>query len=397
VKKYLILISGVAIQMILGSIYAWSELALLLSTQHGLHSVQTQSIYGIAIGVFAAGTILTGRLLRRVGPRVMTLVSAALFAAAYGLAGLSSGGYLSLVLTLGPLLGLAIASGYVVPLSTATSWFPNIKGTVTGLAVMGFGGGAILASFVIRRLAASGMDVQGIFPLIGIGGAAVLALAGLVQAYPEEKAAELKSGLTPRFPIGKLMGDGDFWSLYATMFMATLGGLLVIGGISNIAADLGIGRAAALGVSVLALGNSTGRLFWGSVMDRLGRRSIPLSLVIMAAGFLMLRLSRSIEPLFLVGAFLTGFQFGASLVLYGAYTERHFGDGAISSVYPLIFTAYGLAALVGPTIGGLMFDLFGSYDRILIVLSAVPLVALLSFAVLKTSGNVELNPERQRG
>ncbi len=381
-KKYLVLISGVAIQLILGSIYAWSAIAELLSDSVGLSAAQAQSIYGTAIGVFAAGTIFFGRMLRRIGPRISTAISALLFGSSYLIAGISGGSYPILLVSLGLLLGLGIAAGYVVPLSTATAHFPNIKGTVTGLAVMGFGGGAILASWLVRSLDASGVSVLDMFPLFAGIGAAVLLLASSVQEYPQAMKLQIQTGTRPApIPVGQLMRDGSFWSLYATMFTATLGGLIIIGSVVSLGNELGFAAVSAIGISVLALGNSSGRLIWGSMMDRIGIRAIPVSLVLMLLGFVLILFSNGIPLLFFTGVFLTGFQFGASLVLYGSFCEHHFGDGAISTVYPMIFTAYGLAALIGPVLGGVLYDAAGSYNQLLIYISILPLVALGSFAL----------------
>ncbi len=144
-KRILVLGAGILMQICLGTIYAWSFFGLQLRETYGLGSAHTEFIYGLGIGVFAFGTIITGRLVYRIGPRSMSLISAVLFALAFGGASLTGSSYPGLLITLSPVLGLAIAFGYVCPLSTAVGWFPHHKGMVTGLAVMGFGGGAFYA------------------------------------------------------------------------------------------------------------------------------------------------------------------------------------------------------------------------------------------------------------
>lgn len=380
----MILASGVFAQLVLGAVYAWSEIALLLEGSYGFTTAQTQSIYGTAVGVFAFGTIVTGRLLRRIGPRGMTFISAGLFLAAYLLASAGGARYGVLLPTLGVLLGTAIAFGYVVPLSTATRWFPDAKGTVAGLAVMGFGGGAIVAAAVIGAMVRAGVPLGTILARFGLGGAAVLALAALPQRYP--RGEEIPPGGSRRSAtavsppaVGALLRSGEVWSLGVTMFLATVGGLIVIGGVGTIAIDLDLRRLATPAVSVVALGNASGRLVWGRLIDRLGPATIPASLIVMTVGFATLRLGEWSAVAFLVGAFVSGFQFGASLVVYGAFSERHFGPGAISSVYPAIFAFYGVAALVGPAVGGALHTALGSYAGVLIALAGVPVVALALF------------------
>lgn len=382
-KKYLVLISGVLMQMVLGSIYAWSELAARLSLEFGFTSAQTQLIYGTAIGLFAFFTIVTGRVLLKIGPRVLGLISALLYFASYLLASMFTDNYTLMFSTLGIGLGFAIGAGYVIPLSSATRWFPNNKGTVTGLAVMGFGGGAIAASWIIRFLISQGAEAATILLYLGILGGTVLVLASLVQDFPPESESKTSA---PALRIGEVVGNFRFWSLAAVMFLATAGGLIVIGNVGEIASEMKVAVIAPLGVTVLAIGNSSGRLIWGLMMDKLGDKCVPISLLLMTSGFILVILSNSAPVLFIVGIFLCGFQFGASLVLYGAYCEKVFGPGAISTVYPMIFAAYGLAALVGPSLGGAVFDATGSYNQVLLLLSVLPLVSLVLFFFQKRSG-----------
>lgn len=368
-------------QMVLGSIYAWSEIAIRLYNQAGYSAAQTQLIYGLSIGVFAMGTILTGRVLLKIGPRRLGLMSALLFFLSFSIASRFAGNPLLLTLALGVGLGSAIACGYVIPLSTATRWFPDSKGTVTGFAVMGFGGGAIAASWIIRSLSAGGSEVSSILLILGLAGSAVLFAGSLVQAFPEEggapkKAAHLRVREVVRTPL--------FWGLFAVMFLSTAGGLIVIGNVVEIATEMDVAVIIPAAVTVLAVGNSVGRLLWGSLLDKLGYKSIYLSLILMTLGFILLLLSDSIPLLFVAGIFLTGLQFGASLVLYGSYTETAFGAGAITTVYPMIFASYGIAALVGPSLGGVIFDASGSYNQVLVYLALLPAAGLGIFAVVRS-------------
>lgn len=381
-RKYTVLIAGVLMQMVLGSIYAWSEIAIRLYNQVGYTAAQTQLIYGLSIGVFAAGTIATGRVLLKIGPRKLGVSSALLFLVSFIMASQFVESPLILTVALGFGLGAAIACGYVIPLSTATRWFPDSKGTVTGVAVMGFGGGAIAASWMIRAMSAGGRDVASILLWIGLAGAAILLSGAMVQAFPEQSAAMKKA---PVLRIREVVRKPSFWGLAAMMFLTTAGGLIVIGNVVEIATEMDVAVIVPLAVTVLAVGNSAGRLLWGSLIDRLGVKSIYLSLILMAAGFLLLLASRSLPLLFVAGIFLTGLQFGASLVLYGSYTETAFGVGAITTVYPMMFAAYGFAALVGPSLGGAIFDLTGSYNQVLIYITLLPLAGLLIFAGVRRS------------
>ncbi len=389
-RPYLVLLAGVLMQMILGSIYAWSELAANLTEQWDLVSWQTQLLYGMSIAVFSFGTIGTGPLVRSLGPRRITLVSAGIFVLAFAGAWASRGCFLLLVPAIGLGVGAAMAFGYVVPLATATAWFPEHKGTVTGLAVMGFGGGAIAASRVIRILTEKGWGIAQVLLFLGLAGGAVLAAAALLQGFPPGAGSSRAAGGSSRAAGGSSRSAADvplpsirralrvrvFWGLWAVMFLATIGGLIVIGSAVGIAEERGMALAAPLAVSALAAGNAGGRLLWGRLLDSLGHRAIPASLVLMALGFGLILVSGGSQFLFLAGILLTGLQFGSALVIYAAFTEELFGSGAISQIYPYIFAAYGIAALAGPPAGGLIYDLSGSYRLVLLMVLAFPVLGL---------------------
>jgi len=390
-KKSMILISGVLMQIVLGSIYAWSVIGNALGSEYNLFSWQTQLIYGTGIGVFAFGTIITGRMLSIWGPRRLSLISGGLFITAFGTAALSGGSFLLLWLGLGVLLGMAIAFGYVIPLSTAVAWFPHKKGLVTGLAVMGFGGGAIISAQVFNFFLQQGAPVLSILLPFGLAGGSVMALGSLFQCFPETMTLGRKKGTNENASFYR---HGLFWYLAISMFLATLGGLIVIGKVTSLAEYYGYSNLAALALTFLTLGNAGGRLLWGFLMDKWGNKSLLISFVVMTLGFLLLVVGDLHPLLFMTGITLSGLQFGASLVLFAAFTGKNFADGGMAQVYPFIFSFYGLAAIIGPPVGGLVFDLLGSYKVLLLAMSLVPILGggLVLWGVMPRSA--EKIPER---
>lgn len=374
IKPYLILAAGVLVQLCLGSVYAWSVIGSGLRTDLGLTSSQTELIYGLSIGVFALGTTVTGRLVYRFGPRLMTLVSGLLFALSFWGASQSGGNPLLLTLTLGVVMGLGIAFGYVCPLTVSVAWFPAHKGLVTGLAVMGFGGGAVVSAAVIRFLYESGTPMLSILWPVGLVGGGAILLSALVLEFPPSQETASK-GHAPRIHEHRtsFWKTGVFWALAGAMFLGTVGGLIVIGKITSIGKEYGQEALVGLALALLPLGNASGRLLWGALLDRLGTKAIPLSFGFMALGFFLLAFSPQQPFFYPLGALLTGLQFGASLVLYAAFSERYYGIGAIGRVYPYIFVFYGLAALLGPWTGGVIHDALGSYTALLFGLTVMAL------------------------
>ncbi len=381
-KGILVLAAGLLMQICLGTIYAWSFFGLQLREAYGLSSARTEFIYGLGIGVFAFGTIITGRLVYRIGPRLMSLISAVLFGLAFAGASLAGPSYPGLLITLGPVLGLSIAFGYVCPLSTAAGWFPHRKGMVTGLAVTGFGGGAFLSGSLSKALAAQGHSINDIFGIIAVTGTLVIGISALfLQRAPQETHQGRPTGGDP---VPRILSHQRpfyrsriFWALAGAMFLSTIGGLIVIGAALNMASEYGLYAWSALTIGLLTLGNAGGRLLWGIIMDKLASRTLSLSLAVMMCGFILLALGENRPIWFLAGIFLAGLQFGASLVIFATFTERYYGSGAIGRVYPWIFACYGAAALIGPWAGGIAHDLSGSYRQLMWVLSVLPLLGIV--------------------
>jgi len=373
-RKYLILLASLLIQSILGGVYAWSTLAKPLRDVYQFTTFQTELIYGLSIGLFAISMIFTGKFIHRVGPRFLALLSSLLYFSAFFLAGQSGGNFLAVFIGLGVLSGFAIGSGYVTPLTTAVRWFPKHKGLVTGIAVFGFGGGSILNASLVQYLLGQGWDILNIFTLLSFLGSIIIFFSGLVMSFPP---VDQEHPAPKSYPASTVFQNTKFWILAFGMFSGTLGGLIVIGKVANMISNLGLPELGAVAVAVVAVGNSLGRLFWGWLEDKWPRWVVPASLLVIILSQLTLAFLMANPVIFFISIFLLGFGFGGSLVLYAVKTEKHFGTGSISSIYPLIFLGYGIAAVVGPPLGGWIYDLTQTYTYVLFLGTAISLAGFV--------------------
>jgi OFA family oxalate/formate antiporter-like MFS transporter len=270
-------------------------------------------------------------------------------------------------------------------------WFPDKKGLITGLAVAGFGFGALIwikltSGFKFgpvdltpgwTGLFGMGWTVQDVFMLYGILFAVLVGLGAMVMVNPP--AGWLPAGWTPPpaaqaattggvdFTTKEMVGTSQFWGLFLTFLFGATAGLMVIGVIGLFGKDAlmenGVDAAQAAVITGTAWGlfgallNGFGRIAWGWMSEPLGRKT---ALVIMSAlqGVMMIAFYfiGGTEMGLYVGAAVIGFNFGGNFALFPAATADFFGNKNVGTNYPWVFMAYGIGGVVGPILGGVMGD-----------------------------------------
>jgi OFA family oxalate/formate antiporter-like MFS transporter len=384
--KWAVLGAGCLMQMILGGIYAWSEFVPLLKSGYGLTTSQCGLIFGVTIATFTCVMIPAGKFMQRRGARLTASIGALLFAAGYLMASFSQGNFLFLFISLSLVTGAGIGFGYICPLTVAMKWFPDKKGLVTGVSVAGFGAGAILLSAVAEYLLVTrSMDVMHVFRFIGIACGLIAFCSALVLHEPRRgKHGGMSRSVEnqARFPFDVLKSR-KFLLMCLGMFCGTFAGLLVVGNLKPLALSLGLGSSVAtVAISVFALGNAIGRIGWGQVHDRFGSRpTVFLSQVFLCLSLLLFLLPPA-PALVFAAVLLTGIGFGGCFVVYASSVVEMFGIGLFPRLYPICFLWYGLAALIGPPLGGIIADATGSYGMsivmsVLVVFAAVSVTWIL--------------------
>ncbi len=386
--RYTILLASVVIQVCLGGVYAWSALVPAMESTLGLSIAQTQIIFGCLFGAFTLSMVLAGKLLARFGPRILAGVGGLLFGVGYIVASYSGGSFPLMLLGISLFAGVGTGAGYVCPLTTCMKWFPHHRGLVTGIAMAGFGGGAVLLSALAEQLLSNGMHVLVFLRWIGLSyGAALLASAAVLRWPASSEAARVR----PAPPIRILVRDPFFLSLILGMFCGTFAGMLVIGNLKPMALAVGIpALSATVAVSVFALGNASGRITWGWICDRTDERMIPLTLAALALPLTLLAWADS-SVLFILLTFAVGFGFGACFVVYAAQVASRYGMARVGTVYPLVFLAYGLAGVAGPPLGGWLYDSTSSYTPAVMLSCGVVGAGLLGSVWLLRRAKVSRN------
>jgi MFS family permease len=387
-NRWLVVLGAILIQLALGSIYAWSVFTPALTDPNGLYrftATQSQIIFSVGLAVFAVVTVVAGRLMAKFPPRSIAMTGGLTLGAGYILAGFVGPNFTALVLTLGVIGGAGIGLGYVVPIAVGVKWFPDKKGLLTGLAVAGFGLGAFLWIMAGGRWGhlIESLGVARVFQVYGLAYIALVLVGCSWMVNPPE--GYQPAGWNPPPPAkaaatgavsmtsAQMLRTPQFYTLWFMYVTGALAGLMVIGNI----ALFGIDSLSAAGMDpVLAkaktglamavffsIANATGRIVWGSLSDRLGRRMSLFSMFLFQGVMLLLFYSMgSTEALFYLGALLIGFNFGGNFALFPAATADYFGNKTVGLNYGWVFTAYGVGGIAGPIMAGRFKDLVNVVD-----------------------------------
>ena len=388
-SRWLIVIGAMLIQLALGAIYAWSVFTARLTDAAGAYAFsasQTAWVFSAGLATFAIVMVLAGRILPKVGPRALALAGGAMLGAGYILGGLFGSSFWVQLVCIGFIGGAGIGLAYVVPIAVCVKWFPDKKGMITGLAVAGFGFGATIwvklagswFGGLLNTTAVFGLPgVQSVFVIYGITFAVLVLLGSIVMVNPPEGYAP--EGWTPTvtregnevggvdYSARDMLRTTSFYKLWLVFMFAGIAGLMVIYCIKLFGIDAlehkGVANAGAITGTAMAwyaIFNGLGRIAWGSISDRIGRRE---TIILMSAlqGVTMLAtyhvfISFGMVYGFIFAAALIGFNYGGSFALFPAITADYFGNKNVGSNYGWMFTAYGVAGLAGPLLAGYFKD-----------------------------------------
>src|SRR5580698_3081182 len=235
-NRWWIAFAGVLLQMALGAVYAWSVFRIPLTKRFGWTISQVTLTFTIAIMVLGFASFFGGLWLKRVGPRVVAMTGGALYGVGIFLASFSNHGLWWLYLTYGVIGGIGLGFAYIVPISVLVKWFPDRRGLMTGIAVGGFGAGALVTAPVATRL----IQTVGVLPTFADLGAAY-ALLGLLTAYfmQNPPAGWLPAGWTPstkltaqrsakEYTLKSALMTWQWWALWLILFLNSSAGISVI-------------------------------------------------------------------------------------------------------------------------------------------------------------------------
>src|SRR5246500_1796730 len=281
-NRWTIAIAGVFLQVALGAVYAWSVFRVPLSKKFGWSISEITLTFTISIFVLGFAAFFGGLWLNRKGPRIVALTGGAFYGLGVFLASFSHNLWW-LYLSYGLVGGIGLGLGYIVPVAVLVKWFPDKRGLITGIAVGGFGAGALITAPVATRLIQT-VGVLSTFAYLGIAYLVVAIVAALFMQNPPEgyqppgwvpTAKDSAQRATHDFVLGEALKRWQWWALWLILFLNTSAGISLISQEGPLFQELtGVTAIVAGGmVGIASLGNGVGRIFWAWVSDLITRRA----------------------------------------------------------------------------------------------------------------------------
>lgn len=410
-NRWTIAIMATLLQVALGTVYAWSFWQKPLVSTYGWTNVQAAWAFSAAIFFLGIGAAIGGIKMAqgKIPPRVLAMTGGALFGVGYLIAAfaLSINSLPLLYLGYGVIGGLGLGMGYVTPVSVAAKWFPDKKGLITGMVVMGFGFGALLMAKVLGPIGLSmaGGNLVTVFYGLGVVMLVLTLIPGSFLVNPPKGwapagmtapvagAAGSKEAAYETITAGECLASGRFIMMWLVLFLNVCAGIMFISFQSPMLQDIlkkaynpeqltdpaVIALLAASGATLIGISslfNGIGRFFWGGLSDKIGRtNAFRLMLGSQVLVFISL-LYVSSSLIFSIGVCYVILCYGGGFGTMPSYVMDTYGPRLMPFVYGVILTAWGFAGIVGPQLVAYFKDTYGAGAGRYVFISAAIILAV---------------------
>ena len=380
-NRFMVPPAALAVHLCIGQAYAFSTFNLPLTRLIGLTQTAPGDwnlkdvgwIFSIAIVFLGSSAAVFGRWVERVGPRKSMFASALCFSGGFlvSAAGIHFHQLWIIYLGYGVLGGCGLGIGYISPVSTLIKWFPDRPGMATGMAIMGFGGGALIAAPLSVLLmkhftTATSNGVLETFVTMGVIYFMFMMIGAITVRVPAE--GWKPAGWTPEAHPKKLVTSANvavemawrtpqFWLLWGVLCMNVSAGIGVIGQASPMIQEIFAGRvspAVAAGfVGLISLFNMVGRIFWASTSDYIGRRNTYM--IFFLLGIVLYSSVPTLGHLGSIPLFVAAFciilsMYGGGFATIPAYLRDMFGTYQVGAIHGRLLTAWSVAGVLGPVL-----------------------------------------------
>jgi OFA family oxalate/formate antiporter-like MFS transporter len=381
------LAGGVSMNLALGTLYAWSVFVAPLEERFGWKRADTSMVFTIAVIVFALSFVVAGRIQDRFGPLPCSLAGGILVSLGFYLCSFTTSlNYL--YICFGVIGGLGNGFGYATPIPVMAKWFPDKRGLAVGLAVGGYGAGSAIFGPLAQLKLIPAYGLPATFQILGAIFLVMTVVGAVLLRNPPAgyrpdgwsveaaKSAEVARQFTP----GEVLRTPTFYLMWVGYALGCSAGLMVISQLVPFAKSVGIAAAALSTMTLVvgAVGNTSGRILSGWMSDRIGRINvlrtmIGISMVAMPA----LYAAGSNVALLYAAVFVVYWCYGTQITVNGVAASDFWGTRNAGVNYGILFTAWGVAGIIGPRIGGVLYDRYHNYQAAFYTAGVLAGVALL--------------------
>ena len=418
-KRWVVAIMGTLLQLCLGTVYAWSYFQKPVMEANNWNNSQAAWAFSLAIFFLGLGAAWGGMNLAKKGPRMLAMGGGLLFGIGYLVGGyaLSIGSLPLLYIGYGVIGGFGLGLGYVTPIATAAKWFPDKKGFITGMVVMGFGFGALLMAKVLAPIFMgyfSG-NVSQVFTALGILMLVLTLPAGYFLTNPP--AGFVPTGYTPPATTGASQAadtltakqcilSSRFLLMWVMFFFNIIAGIMFIGFQSPLLQDLlkvkdpamtaaALAAAGATLIGISSIFNGIGRFFWGGLSDKIGRvNAFRLILGSQCLVFLALLVVKNPIVFGVLVCYIL-LCYGGGFGTMPSFCLDVFGAKNMPTVYGTIITAWGTGGIVGPQIVAFVKDHFAAQAAQYSFITGASLL-LLGLLITLALSNKRMEPKAAR-
>jgi OFA family oxalate/formate antiporter-like MFS transporter len=385
VNRWAIAVAAFCLQIALGAVYAWSVFRIPLSRQFGWSISQVTLTFTISNFMLGASAFFGGLWLNRSGPRIVAVTGGILYGTGLFLASFSDQKLWWLYLSYGLIGGVGVGFGYIVPVAVLVKWFPERRGLITGIAVGGFGAGALITAPVATRLIQT-VGVLPTFAYLGVAFLIVTVLSGSFMRNPPDgwkpegwnpTVSQVSQRAKRDYALGEALGTWQWWALWLLLFLNTCAGISVISQEAPIFQELArVSALAAAGmVGVVSLGNALGRVFWAWISDLITRKATLFVMFLLQVLLFWFLPGIASARILTAVAFIVLLCYGGGFGIMPAFTADYFGAKNVGPIYGLMISAWGCASAFGPLMIAYMRQVSGTYRGALHVIAGVMLLS----------------------
>ncbi len=389
--RWLFVLLGLLINVCLGAVYAFSVFKRPLIDTWGISTTASGFPFMVFLAMFAVFMAVAGPMIGKWGPRKTSVLGAAVVGVGWLLSGISPNIWV-LTVFYGGIAGAGVGILYGCPIATVAKWFPDRRGLAVGLTVLGFGVSALVTAPIITLL----IERAGVLQAFSILGGVFLALLLLLVVpfrFPHEgwrpegwTPSPRQQKATVEVDRGAMVRTRTFYALWSTFTIGSLAGLMAIGFSKDFGVDVAHlqGPLATTAVSIFALFNGAGRPLFGWLTDNRSPRFAAATsfVLILIASVLLYLWGEGNVALYFVAFSMLWMTLGGWIAIAPTATATLFGPKHYARNYAIVFSAYGIGAILGSVLSGMIKDATGSY---LPVFLPVIGLAVLGFAISVTS------------